>query len=427
MLFTYKAKSVLSLTSLLLLSSFLVACDSGDTSSPQQSQQSAPPPPTVSVAAVIDQPLNEWDEFTGRLQAPENVELRPQISGVIDAIHFQEGALVKAGDLLFAVDDRALTAEVNRLKAELISAKSRFSLAKSEYQRAKKLSQQNAISDEFVDEREAEFQQASSRINAVSAALALANVNLGYSQVTAPIDGRISSALVTKGNYITAGQTVLTRIVSTGKVYAYFNADEQTYLRYAKLARAGQRPSSRDHQTPVYMALANDQSYPHEGYIDFVDNQVDASTGTIRARAVFDNSNDVFIPGLFARLKLMGSATYDGILIDSKAIGTDLNNKFVLVLDQDNVVQYRSVIVGETVAGLRIVKKGLQAGDQIVVNGLQRVRPGTPVTPEIVDMASAEVRKQLSDLQERVKDAVSRHHSTVAESSVSSKADSKEG
>ena len=193
------------------------------------------------------------------------------------------------------------------------------------------------------------------------------------------------------------------------------------------MARAGERPSSRDHQTPVYMALASDQSYPHEGYIDFVDNQVDASTGTIRARAVFDNSNDVFIPGLFARLKLMGSATYDGILIDSKAIGTDLNNKFVLVLDQDNVVQYRSVIVGETVTGLRIVKKGLQAGDQIVVNGLQRVRPGTPVTPEIVDMASAEVRKQLSDLQERVKDTVSRHHSTVAESSASSKADSKEG
>jgi len=375
----------------------LIAC------TPKAQHEQAAALPSVSVAPVIHQQLTELDEFTGRLQAPQSVELRPQVSGTIAEVSFEEGALVSAGDLLFQIDERPFKAEVNRLQAQLNSARSRLSQAKSEHLRAKSLLQRKAISDELAEARLAQYQQAAASLAAVGAALELAQVNLSYTKVSSPIDGRVSNAIVTKGNYINAGQSILTRIVSTKKVYAYFDADEQTYLNYAQLAREGSRPSSRQTPTPVYMALANDTDYPHEGYIDFVDNQVDPNTGTIRGRAVFDNREGLFIPGLFARIQLVGSATYHGILIDNKAIGTDLNNKFVLVIDDDNTVQYRPVVLGEKLAGLRIVKSGLEATDKIVVNGLQRVRPGAKVNPELVDMASAKTLAKIEAMQARIK------------------------
>ena len=207
---------------------------------------------------------------------------------------------------------------------------------------------------------------------------------------------------------MSAGQSVLTSIVSIDRVYAYFDADEQTYLKYVQLAKEGARPSSRDVKNPVYMALANESNYPHEGYIDFVDNQVNPSTGTIRGRAVFQNNEGAFIPGLFARIKLVGSATYEGILIDDKAIGTDLNSKFVLVLDENNTVQYRPITLGEKLNGMRIVKSGLNAEDKIVVKGLQRVRPGTPVSPEFVPMVEQKTLDELHALQERIDGSLSR-------------------
>ncbi|MFY0701445.1 MAG: efflux RND transporter periplasmic adaptor subunit [Bermanella sp.] len=370
--------------------------------------QSAPPAANVSVAPVIHQRITEWDEFTGRLEAPESVSLRPRISGFIDSIAFKEGSLVNEGDVLFNIDRRPFSAEVRRLTAELEDAKSRLNLAKSSYKRANELSSKNAISIETFDSSAADLEQANARLRSVTAALEVARLNLGYTKITAPISGRISRAMITKGNLVAAGNTLLTTIVSVDKVYAYFDADEKTFLKYMQLAKDGTRPSSRDVKNPVYMSLANDTDYPHEGYIDFIDNQVNPTTGTIRGRAVFDNSKGDFIPGLFARIKLIGSAPYEGILINDKAINTDLKNKFVLVLDKDNNVQYRAIEMGEKLNGLRIIKSGLSPNESIVVNGLQRVRPGSPTTPTVVPMADQATLALLQAQQSRIDDTTAR-------------------
>ena len=382
--------------------SLLSACGQApDTQQPQMT-------PSVSVATVVSQRITEWDEFTGRLEAPQSVSLRPRVSGYIDSIAFKEGAIVKAGEPLFYVDDRSFSAEVRRLEAELSDVRSQVKLAKSSFTRANELTENNAISVEVFDNRAAELEQAKARLRSISAALEIAKLNLGYTKVTAPITGRVSRAQITAGNLVTAGQTELTTIVSVNQVYAYFDADEQTYLKYMLLAQEGTRPSSRDVKNPVYMGLANESDYPHEGYIDFVDNQVNPATGTIRGRAVFENPQGKFIPGLFTRIKLVGSASYDGILIDDKAINTDLSNKYVLVLDSDNKVQYRAVVMGEKLNDLRIIKSGLKANDAIVVNGLQRVRPGAEVVPEMVPMAQAGELEQLQAQQLRVDGSLSR-------------------
>ncbi|WP_086932050.1 efflux RND transporter periplasmic adaptor subunit [Agarilytica rhodophyticola] len=358
--------------------------------------------PNVSVAEVVYERLTEWDTFTGRLEAPRTVELRPRVSGYIDTVAFEEGAIVQAGEPLFFIDSRPFKAEVKRLEADLATAKARFELAQSEYQRAQTLIVKNAISEEVLDNRRAQFGEASAQQDAVAASLELARLQLSYTRVEAPITGRVSRAIITAGNFVSAGETVLTNLVSTNKVYAYFDADEQTYLNYVKLDREGKRPSTRDNGNLVVMGLASDKDFPYQGYIDFVDNSINPVSGTIRARAVFDNAQGEFIPGLFARVKLIGSASYEGILIDDKAIGTDLNNKFVLLLGDDNIVQYRAVELGEKVNGLRIIKQGLEAKDKIVVNGLQRVRPGTEVAPSTVMMASEKTIQSLRAMQAQI-------------------------
>lgn len=379
-----------------LLIATIIGLLSGCGSEPQETQM--PAAPAVSVAEVVSEKLTEWDEFTGRIQAPDSVQLRPRVSGYIDFTAFEEGAFVEQDQPLFFIDNRPFKAEVKRLKADLIDAKSQLELATREYVRAQGLIKKNAISEELLDTRLAREQQAKARVESVTASLEIAKLNLSYTRVTAPISGRVSNALITKGNYVTAGQSILTTIVSTEEVYAYFDADEQTYLKYAELARKGERPSSRDTRNPVYMGLASDADFPYQGVIDFVDNRVNETTGTIRGRAIFDNQDGTLIPGLFARIKLVGSASFQGILIDDKAIGTDLTNKFVLVLDENSTVNYRPVVLGEKVNGLRIIKSGLEQGEKIVVNGLQRVRPGTPVTPNLVEMTSAQ---NIADIQSR--------------------------
>jgi multidrug efflux system membrane fusion protein len=358
----------------------------------------APKAPTVDVATVVEQRITEWDEFTGRLQAPETVALMPRVSGYLDKVLFTEGALVKAGDLLFQIDDRAFTADVNRLKAELQSAISQQQLANSDYQRAEQLRSQKAIAEEVLDARRARKDQSASQVAAVKAALTKAELDLSHTQVRAPISGRVSNALITAGNYLQAGQSQLTSIVSTDRMYAYFDADEQTYLKYVQLAATGKRGDSRNEASPVLMALSSDSDYRFTGALDFLDNSINPQTGTIRARAVFSNEDNSLIPGLFAKIKLVGSASYQGILIDDKAVGTDLNNKFVLVVDDKQQLQYRPVTLGEKVGGLRIVTSGLKASETIVVNGLQRVRPTMQVTPNTVKMATAE---QLLSLQQQ--------------------------
>ncbi|MEN2394225.1 multidrug efflux RND transporter periplasmic adaptor subunit MexE [Pseudomonas halotolerans] len=344
------------------------------------------PAAKVSVAKVLEQPVNEWDEFTGRLEAPETVEIRPRVSGQIDSVAFTEGALVKKGDLLFQIDPRPFQAEVRRLEAQLAQARATATRSENEAKRGERLRLSNAISAELADSRTSAAQEARAAAAAIQAQLDLAKLNLSFTRVTSPISGRVSRADITAGNLVTADVTPLTSVVSTDKVYAYFDADERVFLKYTRLAREGQRGQA----TPVYMGLSNEEGNPHLGHMNFIDNQVNPQTGTIRGRAVFDNQDGAYTPGLYARLKLVGSGTYSAVLINDEAVGTDLGKKFVLVMDADNKPAYRAVELGPKIEGLRIVRKGLSKDDTIIVKGLQRARPGSPVTPETVPMASEE-------------------------------------
>ena len=350
------------------------------------------PAAKVSVAKVLEQPVNEWDEFTGRLEAPETVEIRPRVSGQIDQVAFTEGALVKKGDLLFQIDPRPFQAEVRRLEAQLQQARATATRSANEAQRGQRLLTSNAISAELADTRTSAAQEARAGVDAIQAQLDVAKLNLSFTRVSAPISGRVSRAQITAGNLVTADVTPLTSVVSTDKVYAYFDADERVYLKYTQLAREGQRGQA----TPVYLGLTNETGNPHLGQMNFVDNQVNPRTGTIRGRAVFDNRDGQFTPGLYARLKLVGSAQYDAVLINDEAVGTDLGKKFVLVMDKDNKAAYRAVELGPKLEGLRIVRSGLAKDDRIVVRGLQRVRPGSTVTPEDTPMASEQTLAALA-------------------------------
>ncbi len=353
-------------------------------------QQGPPPPPQVTVAQVIERDVTEWDEFTGRLQAVDSVDIRPRVSGLVSAVRFEEGAIVQRGSLLFQIDPRPFQAEVDRLRAELARARATGQRADSELQRAERLRAENAISKEEHDRRAAFAQESVAQASAVEAALRAAELNLEFTQVTSPITGRVGRAIVTEGNLVSSGPgeaTLLTTVVSLDPVYAYFDADEQIFLKYAA-GRGGPRPTNRARSTdlPIRMALSSDEGFPHVGHLDFLDNQVDGGTGTIRARAIFRNADGMLTPGLFARLRLAGTGTYQGLLIQDRAVGTDLSKKFVYVVGPKNDIQYRTVTLGPIVDGLRVVRSGLEAGESVVINGLQRVRPGVEVTPVVETM-----------------------------------------
>ncbi|MGG2397827.1 multidrug efflux RND transporter periplasmic adaptor subunit MexE [Pseudomonas sp. SH1-B] len=369
---------------------------SGCEQSPQTQAQA--PAPKVSVAEVIEQPVNEWDEFTGRLEAPQSVEIRPRVSGYIDRVAFDEGSLVKKGDLLFQIDPRPFQAEVKRLEAQLQQARANQARAANEARRGERLRQSNAISAELADARASAATEAKAEVAAIAAELENARLNLGFTRITAPIDGRVSRAEITEGNLVGAGESLLTSVVSTDKVYAYFDADERAFLKYVELAR--QSGSDARGASPVYLGLSDESDYPHLGQLDFLDNQVNPRTGTIRGRAVFDNQDGRFTPGLYARLKLVGSKPYDATLIKDEAVGTDLGKKYVLVLGVDNAVAYRSIELGPKLEGLRIVRSGLSKGEKIVVNGLQRALPGSTVDPQPVSMADADTLEQLARMRQ---------------------------
>lgn len=340
-------------------------------------------PPEVTVSEVLIQEVHEWDEFTGRLESPETVEVRPRVSGYIESVHFDEGARIAKGDLLFQIDARPFRAEVNRLTAERNRALAQLELARTNSRRAERLFEQNATSREQLDSFSTAEATAAANVAAVEAQLDAARLDLEFTRVVSPIDGRVSRALITPGNLVDSSSR-LTTVVSPNPIYAYFDADEQTYLRYAGIARSD---ADGEVSNKAYVGLINEQGHAHEGRLDFVDNRVDAESGTIRGRAVLDNSDDTLTPGLFARIKLVSRETRRVALIDDRSIGTDLDRKFVLVLDENNVAQYRAVTIGRLVDGLRIVAEGLADGDVVIVNGLQRVRPGMPVTPAEVSMA----------------------------------------
>jgi multidrug efflux system membrane fusion protein len=353
--------------------------------------QGPPPPPQVSVAQVLEKRVKDWDEFTGRLQAVETVEIRPRVSGYIDKVAFTEGAQVKRGDLLFVIDPRPYKAEYDRAAADVKRFKTALELGRIELTRVQRLKDSGAVSEEELDERKSTVAQSEANVAGAEAALEAAALNLNFTRVTSPIDGRASRAEVTRGNLVTGGSnggTLLSSVVSLDPIYLYFDADEQSYLLYTKMAQNGERPSSRETGNPVQVGLANEDGFPHHGTMDFVDNQLNPQTGTIRGRAVLPNKDGQFTPGLFARVQLLGSGEYSAILIEDRAVNTDQNQKYVLVLGANNQIEYRKVKLGRVIDGLRVVREGLKAGDVIVVNGAQRVHPGVTVTPQKVVMGA---------------------------------------
>lgn len=353
-----------------------------------QTADAPPAAPQVTAAAAIARDITEWDEFTGRLEPVQSVGVRPRVSGLISRVTFEEGTLVRQGQLLFQLDDRPFLTQVERLRAELAEAASARDRAASELRRADRLAADNAMSLEERERRAGAATEAAARVDAVSAALRAAELELEFTRVVSPIDGRVSRALVTRGNLVSGGQgeaTLLTTVVSVDPIYAAFAADEQTFLRYGDRVRHPGSGASRE--LPIRMALADEDSFPHQGTLRFLDNQLDPLTGTINGRAIFRNPDRRLTPGLFVRLRLPGLASYPGVLVEDRAVGTDLDRRFVLVVKNDQTVESRTVTLGPIVDGLRVVKKGLGAGELVVVNGLQRVRPGAKVNPSIVTMA----------------------------------------
>ncbi len=369
-----------------LLSSFVAAVLVGCARN-EAATVAAPPAPQVSVAEALKRPVTEFDEFTGRFVAVERVEVRPRVSGYISSVSLTPGREVKKGDLLFTIDPRPYEAALKGAKAELARARTQLALARSERERAVKLLAQHALSQEEFDSRSAGSEQAEANVQAAEAAVETAALNLSWTRVESPIAGLVSREEVTAGNLVSAGQTLLTTVVSVDKIYVEFETDEQVFLKYVALARAGERGNARNSHLPVWIGLADEKGAPHEGEMVFLDNALDAQTGTIRARALLDNKERRFTPGLFARVKLEGSAKYDAVLVNDSAIGTDQNVRYVFAVGPDNKVEYRAVKLGPVIDdGLRVVRDGLKPGELIVVNGLQRVRPGLTIAPQKIAM-----------------------------------------
>ena len=347
----------------------------------------APAPPQITVAPAVARDVTEWDEFTGRLEPVQSVAVRPRVSGLISKVSFEEGGLVRQGQPLFQIDDRPFQAQVDRLRAELAQATVARDRTVTEMRRAERLSSENAMPLEERERRTGAAAEAAAHVDAVAASLRAAELDLEFTKVVTPISGRVSRALVTRGNLVSGGQgdaTLLTTVVSVDPIYASFDADEQAFLRYGDRARQGSGAGKGTLR--IEMALADEPTFPHEGALQFLDNQLDSSTGTIRGRAVFRNPDHRLTPGLFVRLRLPGTVAYRGVLVEDRAVGTDLDRRFVLVVGSDKKVESRTVTLGPLVDGLRVVRKGVAAGELVVVNGLQRVRPGMQVNATVANM-----------------------------------------
>jgi len=350
----------------------------------QAQTSGADAPPEVTVAQALSRKVSDSAEFTGRVEPVNTARVQPRVGGFIDSVHFQEGALVHKGDVLFQLDARPYQAEVDRLTANQAQARAELSLAETNRKRAQTLLAQHAISQQEADRQATAEQSARAQLNATTAALAAARLNLDFTRVRSPIDGRVSNAQVTPGNLVTSDD-VLTSVVSVNPVHVYFDVDEHTWLKLDHL-RADAKLAGRSARIEAAMGLADETGYPHEGRLDFVDNQLHTGSGTMRLRAVFDNTNGLFTPGLYARVQLQSGEAKPRVLVDDRAIGTDLGNQFVYVVDKEHKVQYRKVDTGALVHGLRVIDSGIAPSDLIVVNGLQHVRPGVEVNPQKVAM-----------------------------------------
>ena len=363
---------------LLVLAGLLSGCEE------KHATQAAPAPPPVTVAQPVKRTVTDWDEFTGRFDAVQQVQVRARVGGFITAVEFRDGAFVKEGDLLYLIDARPFEAVATQADGQLSDARAKVELAKRELDRALTLQQSQNVAENIVDQRRQALQAAHAAETQAEGALKAAQLNVEFTHVVAPIGGRVSRHIVDVGNLVQGSEgnsTLLTSIVSLDPIYIYFDLDEATYLKYNRLWFEGKRPSSRDNPNPVEVTLTGETKPSHSGAVDFLDNQLDVSTGTLRGRAVISNKDLSILPGQFGRVRLIASAPYDALLVPDTAVATDQARKILFVVKDDNTVEARPVVLGPLDEGLRVIREGLKPEDRVVVDGLQRVRVGAKVTP----------------------------------------------
>ncbi len=367
---------------MLLLPMALAACGQQQ----QQQQAKAPPPPTVTVAPPVKQTVTDYDEYVGRFAAVNSVEVRARVSGYLDGVHFRDGQMVKKGDLLFTIDKRTFQNALDQAQATLAQAKSNLAYAQSDLERGQSLVKEKTITQQVFEQRAQAARNAQASVNSAEAAVRQAKLDLQFSELRAPIDGRIGARQVSPGNLVTGGTTgnttLLATIVSTDPIYFEFTFDEASYLRYKRMGTASDDVASDRDKVPVSLKLMDEKSFDHEGHMDFVNNVIDKGTGTILGRAVFPNQHDLFTPGMFARVRVPASAPHEALLVPDTAIGSLQTEKYVLVVNDKDVATSHTVTLGQLVGGLRVIKSGLKPDDRVIVNGLARVRPGQKVTPK---------------------------------------------
>jgi len=368
-------------TALILVSAITMAgCDEQSETTANAQQQ----PPLVTVAAPFKKRITEWDEFTGRFEAVETVDVRARVSGFLESVHFKDGQIVEKGDLLFVIDKRPFQFAVEQTKAQVNQAQAQLDLANSDVERARPLLEKNTITSREFESREARARGALASLDGARAQLRTDELNLEWTEIVAPLGGRISDTRVDVGNLISGGQpgsTILTRIVSLDPIHFVFEGSEADYLKYTRLAGSGQRPSSRNTKNPVAVKLIDEQEFGHLGKMEFVDNALDPKSGTIKARAIFDNKELLLLPGMFGRLRLFGG-DFDAFLIPDSAIASDQARKIVMIVTSDGTVATKVITLGPTVDGLRVIRSGLSASDRVIIAGMQRARSGQKVTAE---------------------------------------------
>jgi membrane fusion protein, multidrug efflux system len=384
--FPVNSVSRLSLRHLVLTGSYALVLTSTLTGCKQAPDKKASSPVAVEVAAVVPKPIRLSDEFNGRVASINSVEVRARVTGYVDKVAYREGDSVKQGDLLFVIDPRPYRDALESAKASLERERAAAAFADIQSKRAQALNASKAISLEEYQNRDSDLSQSTARVHEAEAAVATAELNLSFTEVRSPVDGRTSRAQLTRGNLAQADQTVLTTVVSQDPLYVYFDCDEQSYLRFQERAHRGNGVSSAN---PVHVALADETGFPHVGRIDFLDNEVNPSTGTIRARVILPNPDHLLTPGLYARVRLESTNTVQALLVDDKAILTDQNQQYVYVVGSRNVAQRKDVVTGGMADGLRLIRSGLAPGDKVIVSGLQQIYfPGAPITPKDVAMES---------------------------------------
>jgi RND family efflux transporter MFP subunit len=379
------------LAAAMALATASAGCDQGQ---PQASPKAGPPAPVVTVSKPALREIIEWDEYTGRFDAAELVEIRARVSGYLNEVRFQDGQMVKQGDVLFSIDPRPFERALEQARAELFAAKTKVENANLDVVRGKPLIERKIISDKTFDDRMAVVRDAEAVVKVSEAKIKSSELDLSFATITAPISGRASRTMVTAGNWISAGSvsgtTLLTTIVSQDPIYVYFDVNENNYIKYKRLAERGVTAGAAEVGAQVEVALSDERGFPHKGRLDFLDNRIDQGTGTLRARAVLPNKAGLFSPGLFGRVRVTGSPSYTALLIPDEAIGTDQTNKYVFTVGDDGIVARRNIKLGPLVDGLRVVREGIADSDWVITKGLQRARPGLKVDPKRVAIAASE-------------------------------------